>query len=332
MAPALSHPNHGPRIRRIGSTLVLLAGLEGVSCGSGRSTPSSPSAVTPPSAPSSFKIVSGETGQPVGGATVVVAGQSLRSDAQGIVSLPAGSSTGALVDLVASGFLDRQTLLREGSATALSLWPRNTASGMDENFTATLVYTSTADGSVTGAVSMIRHRPTTTAVTVVLSPELAADAESLRWHQLAADSLNTAVEGKLIYRVTTERPTAGVVIDVTYDPSNSGCAGGVRGFASRRTSAGEITGGSVVYCASDAPRSGTVVHELGHTFGLGHSPDTRDVMYFSFVRGRSDVYTPKEALAMKLMMARPPATKYPDNDRETSGASVEDGVQVIRCR
>ena len=284
-----------------------------------------------PNVPSTLRLVSGETGQPVAGASVTLAGQALRSDAQGAVAVPAGLSPGALLDVVAPGFLDRQTLLREGGAE-ISLWPRVTASGVDENFTATLVYTSTGDGATTGAATLIRHRPSTTSVTMVLSPDLFADPDSRAWHQLAADSLNVATNGKIIHRVTSERPASGVVIDVSYDPANAGCSSSVRGFTSRRFTAGEITGATVVYCASDAPRSGTVVHEMGHTFGVGHSPDPRDVMYFSFVRGRSEVYTPKEAFTLKMMTTRAPATRYPDNDRETSGIAAFSGEDRIVCR
>lgn len=300
-------------------------------CGGGRAPVAGPTPVATPKAPSSFRVVSGETGQPVGGASVVIAGQTLRADAQGVVAVPATVTPGALVDVVASGYLDRQTLLREGTSADVALWPTVSPSGMDENFTAQLVYTSTADNAPVGGLSLLRHRPGTTAVTIVLSAELAADAEAVRWHQLAADSLNVATNGKIAHRVSAERPTAGIVIDVAYDPANAGCSSRVRAFANRRSSAGEITGGSIVYCASDSPRSGTVVHEMGHTFGVGHSPDPRDVMYFSFVRGRSEVYTAKEALALKLMLGRPPANRYPDNDRDTSGIAM-DGEQTIICR
>lgn len=301
-------------------------------CGRRESTsftqPSSPPA---PAGPSQFTVVSGETGLPVGGAAVVFAGQNLRTDAQGVVNVPVGGAEGALVDIVAPGFLDRQTLFRTAGRPLLTLWPRTSPLGMDENFTAVLVYTATSDGAVTGGRTLSRHRASTTQVFLVLSANLAQDPEAVRWHQLAADSLNTAVEGRLIYRVVTDRPASGVVVDISYDPSNPGC-GSFRAFTSWRASAGEITGATIVYCVSDAQRSGTVVHEIGHTFGLAHSPDPRDVMYFSFVRGRSDTFTPKEALAMKLMMGRSAGTRFPDNDRETSGLSAAEIENTIRCR
>ena len=301
-------------------------------CGGGKSaSPVSPS-TPPPRVPASLVVISGETGQPAGGATVVIAGQNLRADASGQITVPPSSPIGAFVDLIAPGFLDRQTSLREGSAPPrLSLWPRLSPSGLDENFTATLVYTSTADGAPTGGQVLRRLRPVTTAVYVVLSSSLLNDSESVGWHQLAADSINVATGGRVIYQLSANPPPGAIVVNVSYDPANSGCGERVRGFSSTRLTGGEIVGGTIVYCASDAPRSGTVVHEMGHSFGLFHSPNRTDVMYFSFVSGRSDVYTPREALAMRLMLDRPSGTRFPDNDRETSGATVEDGVQIIRC-
>ena len=164
----------------------------------------------------------------------MIAGQSLRADAQGQVGVPAGSAVGAFVDLIAPGFLDRQTSLRAGgSPFRISLWPRTSAAGLNENFTATLVYTSTADGATVGGLSLRRHRPGSTAVYVVLSPALRGDAESVAWHQLGSDSINVATNGKIIYRLSTDPPAGATVIDVSYDPANPGCTG-ARGFSSVR--------------------------------------------------------------------------------------------------
>lgn len=264
----------------------------------------------------------------------MIAGQSLRADAQGQVSVPPSTAFGAFVDLISPGFFDRQTSLRLGSGAArISLWPKNGPSGMDENFTATLVYTSTADGATVGGQSLRRLRAGTPAVYVTLAPSLLADSESVAWHQLAADSITVATSGRVIYRLSSEPPAGAIVMNVSYEPGNPGCGDRVRAFTSVRLAAGEIVSGTIVYCVSDAPRSGTVVHELGHSFGFFHSPDRTDVMYFSFVSGRSEVYTPKEALAMRLMMDRAAGTRFPDNDRDTSGITAhgDDGVQVIRC-
>lgn len=314
--------------------VVLLPSLFNPACGGKTPAPVAPTAAPTPRAPATLVVVSGETGQPVSGASVVIAGQTLRADASGQVAVPSTSSVGAFVDLVSPGFLDRQTLLREGAAPPrVTLWPSTSlASGLDQHFTATLVYTSTSDGSLIGGQAMRRIRAGTTAVYVVLSANLQSDAESVSWHQLGADSIVAATGGKVIYQLSASPPAGATVINVSYDPSNAGCTGTVRGFSSARTAGGEIVGGTIVYCAADAPRSGTVVHELGHSFGLFHSPNRQDVMFPTFVSGRSEVYTPREALAMRLMMDRAAGTRFPDNDRETNGVgALADGVHVIRC-
>jgi hypothetical protein len=317
-------------------TLGIGASLLVPGCGGGGSSPSGPSAPVGPPTPSGLVLVSGETGQPIGGARVTIAGQSLTADAQGAVAVPTGTAVGALLDLVAPGFLDRQTVVRSSSgATRLALWPRTSATGLNEHFTATLVYTTTSDGAPIGGQSMRRHRPGSSVVHVVLSASLLADPDSVFWHQLAADSISAATGGRVVYRLSTERPIGATVIDVSYDPANTGCSDLVRGFSTTRTSGGEIQSGSIVYCVQDATRTSTVVHELGHSFGLYHSPDPGDVMYFQFVRGRAEVYTPKEALAMRLMMDRASGTRFPDNDRETTGLTAvtdDDGAHTIRCR
>jgi len=91
-------------------------------CGgsNGPSTPSSsPTPLAPPglAAGTGLSFVSGENGAPVGGAQVVVAGRNYRADPAGRVTLTEHVTPGALVDVVAPGFFDRQTQLRSDLAT-----------------------------------------------------------------------------------------------------------------------------------------------------------------------------------------------------------------------
>ncbi|MEO8360035.1 MAG: hypothetical protein ABI672_08400 [Vicinamibacteria bacterium] len=310
---------------------ALLAG-----CGGGKSAgPTAPTVATAPAVPTALSVVSAETGVGISGAASVIAGQSGRTDAQGQVAVPGGAGAGVFVDLIAPGFLDRQTNLRAGGSSArLSLWPRTSGTGLDENFTAVLVYTSTADGSTIGALPLRRHRAGITMVSIVLADSLLADPAAMANHQFAADVLTAAVAGKVAYRVTPQAAAGSTIVNVSYEPGNAGCDDRTRAFTTIRLSGGEITSGTIVYCVPDAPRSPTVIHELGHTFGLLHSPNRTDLMYSTFVSDRSDVLTPRETLAMRLMLERSGGTRFPDNDRDTSGvtSSEANGVQTIRCR
>lgn len=322
--------------RRKTAFLVLLHSGLLAACGGGQSTaPTSPTVVTPTGVPTSLSIVSAETGVGISGAAAVIGGQSGRSDAQGLVAVPGGAGPGVFVDLIAPGFIDRQTNLRAGaSAARLSLWPRTSPTGLDENLTAFLVYTSTAEGSPIGALPMRRHRPGTTLVSMVLSEGLLADPGALANHLFAADVLTAAVAGKVAYRVTPQAVAGSTIVNISYEPENAGCGDRTRAFTTIRLSGGEITSGTIVYCVPDSPRSPTVIHELGHTFGLLHSPNRTDLMYSTFVSDRSDVLTARETLAMRLMLERSGGTRFPDNDRDTSGVtSLEaNGLQTIRCR
>jgi hypothetical protein len=88
-----------------------------------------------------------------------------------------------------------------------------------------------------------------------------------------------------------------------------------------------------VYCSVAAARSSTVGHELGHTFGLNHSEDDSDLMYGFFSSQRSNRYSPREALVMRLMLQRRAGNRFPDSDPDlTAGARQSaESVRVFVC-
>jgi hypothetical protein len=312
---------------------VIAVGTVLTCAGCGGSSGSSPSS-TPPTpvdfVPTRLTVVSGETGAAIANARVVISGQSQQTDASGGVAVPAGLGRGAFIDIVAPGFLDRQTALRGTEIPSrLTLWPRTSPVGLDENLTAVLAFTRTQAGAPVGGASMLRQATGLTQVHVRLSAALLADPEAVRWHEFAVGSINEANGGTLIYQLSANPPLSATVIDVSYDPASASCPG-ARGFTNWRLSGSTITSASVVYCVPDGPRSATVVHELGHTFGLQHSPSPPDVMFGTFVSSRAETFTPRERLLMRLMLQRTPGTLFPDNDRDTTGAtSIR--TETIRC-
>src|SRR5262245_48308655 len=182
-------------------------------CGGGSATGPSDVSVPAParSAESVLTLVSGETGAPIAFATVTAGGQVVNSDAAGTVRLPAGAAPGSSVEIRHPSFLDRVSALRTGE-TRLALWPRTTASGLDENYTATLVYTDTSSQD-TGSSFLLRLPQGTRSVAVVPSGELQSDGEAMATHSEAVAAMNEALGGAVSYSLSTVRPASGVVVE-----------------------------------------------------------------------------------------------------------------------
>ena len=162
-----------------------------------------------------------------------------------------------------------------------------TASGIDPNYTAVLVY-----GDSAGSTPLWRLRPGTTEVVVVPEPSLQRNLQSRQAHEEAVGRMTLATDGRVRYRLAAERPASGVVVETKYFPEEP------------------------------------ILHELGHTFGLHHSPDGHEVMN---APARSSGYmSPREREAMLLLLARPAGNRYPDNDRGVATAGRAQAV--ILCR
>src|SRR5260221_13051192 len=95
------------------------------------------------------------------------------------MSDPAGqtvlASASAELDIGAAGYLERQTAV---SSNRLTLWPRLSPTGLDEQATARIVYGCGAAGCATGAEVLVRL-PLGTAV-FVPSSEIRADPAAMQ--------------------------------------------------------------------------------------------------------------------------------------------------------
>ncbi len=298
---------------RFGAVVVAVCA---VSCGGGSSTVAPSSSIPAPSV--SLSIVSGETGTPVGGARFLIAGQTLVADQAGQVATPAGTADGALVDIVAAGFLDRQTVLRS-TEPRITLWPSSSPSGLDPDFSSTLVYSSAGCPTQSAPTQVLRRHATSTRTVVVVSlRDEAADAalsEAIR-------RLNSATGGVPGYVLSANPPGSGVVFAVQVDPAAATCTAGsepLRAGTTVNLSDGVIVGGNMTFCTLAAARDlRLVLHELGHTYGLFHSSSVSDVMWCT--AGRPADYAPREVLAMGLMRQRRVGNRWPDNDRSASAS------------
>ncbi|HET8646548.1 MAG TPA: hypothetical protein VFO85_13730, partial [Vicinamibacteria bacterium] len=213
---------------------------------------------------------------------------------------------------------------RSPSSTSFSLWPRSSPVGLDESYTRDLVYSWEGEPG-----SSPLYRVSGGQAFLVPSPELLADPQAVAAHQQAADQVNAAVSSVVRYSVSAHAPAGAVVFNTVVDPGDKGCEERVLALTSIRLRAGEISSGRIVFCTPAAARDGTVVHEVGHTFGMGHSPDADEVMHAYKLLRQPHGFGAREALVMRLMLQRRGGNRFPDNDRGVIAAA--EGDRTITC-
>ena len=295
--------------------LAPLVLVVGVACHSA-SSPVSPAA--PEERSGALTFVSGETQQPVAGAHVVVDGQVYSTDASGRVIVDAPASA---LDVEAPGFLLRQAIL---APTRFTLWPRASPTGLDEEATGRMVYGCNAPGCPTGGDPLVRL--TARSAVIVPSATLMMDEQARNALEEGARLLSAATEGAVTLTVSAAAPSGAVVVSAGVDSRDEAILAQGAGAVTRRELNGssEIVRASIVFRdLSLAERLPLVLHELGHTFGLGHSPRVGDMMWNGpEIYGQFD-YSPRERLTMALMLQRTPGNRYPDVDvRVASARSV----------
>jgi hypothetical protein len=251
-------------------------------------------------------IVSGETGQPVAGAAVTIGGVTWRADDAGRVPLPAGAA--AAVDVVAEGFLSRQTRL---GPERLTLWP--IGPGHDAEYVRAIIYRSSEAGrsALAGPEQPLQRLASGRAV-LVPSREIARDAEAVAALREAAAILNGAT-GAATFQVGGSGGGA-TVIALDLDPSLRWIAAAYRDVAG-----GAIVGARIAFGSlANARRVKIVAHELGHVLGLQHSASRADLMYFEAREDGPSTFTAAERLTIRLLLQRVPGNRYPDNDRDAN--------------
>ncbi len=321
-------------MRRSLSCLAPFAAVWVVACGRDSGTRSSDETATAArlTAGTVLTFVSGETGGPVAGASVAIGSQALTTDGAGQVHLVAAAPLGATIDVVHPAYLERQSAVRSGTGERFVLWPKSTGTGLSEHYTATLVYTEPSDPpGPTGSAALTRLPRGTATVAVVPESEVLADGAAMDAHARGVAAVNDATGGAVTYLLTPTRPANGVVVTTRVDPRDSRCSeGSIRAYTRSTYQGMELQGASIIFCSAGVARSPTIGHELGHTFGLRHSPDDRDLMFFQFAQGRATTFGPRESLVMRLMLDRPAGNRYPDNDRGVS-ASLATSERVTVC-
>jgi hypothetical protein len=279
-----------------------------------------------------LSLVSGESGQSIGGAHLVVAGRTYEADTLGQVTLAERVPFGSFVDVVAPAFLDRQTLIRRAGDTRFVLWPRTTTSGLTEAYTTQIVYTAgTATPAPSGSSPLRRLRLGTTQVFVALSEQVNQDDRAHLAHEEGVALLNAALAGRVVYSLAPSTPPTGIAFDSRVDAADPVCTenAGILAFTVLTLQADEIAGGRVVFCGLDAVRKEIVAHELAHTVGLQHSPEPRDLMARFYTPSSHRDFGSLEVLSMSLLFERRGGNRFPDNDRDVPASGS--GTVTIVC-
>lgn len=325
------------RRMRAAALLVPLVGIGGCG-GSDASTPLSPSVTPPPSpqalpAGTTVSVVSGEDHGPVEGARVVLGTQEYLTDAAGRIVLAEAAPYGSFADIVAAPFLSRQTVVRRDGGTTFVLWPRVTAGGLNEAFTAQIVYThGWSEEPEHGSSPLERIEEGVSDVHVWVTEAILEDTDALAAHEAAVEEMNASLQGRAVYLLSPTRPR-GVVFEVKVDGSHEVCVENdalayFRGYSNRR---GEITGGEIVYCRLRYARSPHIAtHELGHSVGLQHSYGQEELMNPHLSLYIDSRFSAREALAMRLLFERPAGNRFPDSDREVHASAG--GARTTVCR
>ena len=292
------------RASTVRSALAVLVAVWAAGCGGGgggATAPSAPQAAatpTPPPAPPEF--LDGWSGAPA------------------VASVePAAPTMGARTVVSGAGYLTREAVF-DGSP--YFLWPST-----DESYVRTFVYNEFVPGR--------RLTRWEQGFAVTASPELLSDERIRPIIDAAAAEASRASGLPISVQSSGE-------VSVVVDPTDARFASGDAVALTRLTFRGNvIVGARLIFldqkyllATGNRVRTNTMLHEMGHTLGLGHSPDGHDVMHVEGQRTDAREFSERENVTLRMMYARrKPGNTAPDRDPALSASSSQAGEVTIAC-
>ncbi len=289
-------------------------------------------------------IESGETNQAIPGASVTIAGQKYETDENGRVTTKGTPARRSNIDIVAPGYLDRQTLFRDPNDLGFTqnsgehrftLWPATSPTGLDGTFTRTLLYTRSD-----GQVPLYRMRPQFQGARIVPEDALRRDERAMRSIREAAASMADVTGMPYVIGSRSEDPS-NLLISMTVNPQdplfNQPGYENAAAFVDIGYDWYTIANATIVFRTTEIARTSATLHELGHTLGLWHTPTRGDVMSNLPLpwSERAQEFSRRERLIIKLLFGRRPGNQFPDNDRQAKywwgSSSGSSGHWIIAC-
>jgi hypothetical protein len=230
---------------------------------------------------------------------------------------PAAPAMGARAAVTAAGYLVREALF---DGKPFYLWP-----AVDEDYVRAVIYGEFAPGR--------RLTRWEQGFDVAPAPELAEDS---RVRSVIEDAVAEVRQASGLPIAVRSTGTVTVSVNIE-DPFFA--AGTAVAYTRLTVRGNSIVGARVVFldlryllALGNRSRTNTMLHEMGHVLGLGHSPDGRDVMHVDGARTDARAFSARELLTVRMMyLRRRPGNAAPDRDGGLAPARTTLTTALVQC-